>query len=148
MKTNRNQDLGKQIANLAALVKREINISTLKTGLPGSKGRIVHFLSARQGEDICQRDIEEEFNMRPASVSELLKGLEDEGYISRTSSLQDARKKFIHLTFKSEAISRQAHKDLSHIEEILKQNISLDDLETFEKVILQMASNMTQTNHE
>lgn len=52
----------------------------------------------KTGENVCQRDIEKQLNLRPSSVSTLLSNLEKEGFIVRTVSDGDARTKYIRLT--------------------------------------------------
>ena len=56
------------------------------------------YLRTKEGKNVCQKDIEKHINLRASSVSTLLRGLEKNGFISRTQSVGDARTKFVKVT--------------------------------------------------
>lgn len=68
--------LGKEITSLSNQIKRHMGMLAAKTGIGSSQGRILHYIIAHQNEDVFQRQIEEEFTLRPASASGILKLLE------------------------------------------------------------------------
>lgn len=83
---------GRCISRLSNQIRRRLDSFAVKSGVSGSQGRVLHFVLA-QTEDVFQRDIEQEFNMRPPSATELLKMMEKNGLIRRESTAQDARLK-------------------------------------------------------
>ena len=75
------------------------------SGVSGSQARLLAVLSiVSMEQDIFQKDIEEEFGIRPSSVTGLLQALEQEGLISRESVSTDGRLKKIVLTGKAKEI--------------------------------------------
>ncbi|WP_294580256.1 MarR family winged helix-turn-helix transcriptional regulator [uncultured Thomasclavelia sp.] len=138
MKTN----YGRDISKLANQIKRQINLLITKIGLPGAQGRTLHFLAAHQDEDMYQKDIEEEFNLRPSTATGLLQALEKEGYIHRYSCKEDGRLKKIVLDKKADDIARQANDDLLRLEKKLLEGIDPQDLKVFERVLQQMFDNI------
>lgn len=61
-------------------------------------GRILGYLYFHPEQDVCQRDIEEIFNITRSSVTGLVKLMEQKGYILRQSVKGDARLKKLSLT--------------------------------------------------
>lgn len=50
-----------------------------------------------RGEKVCQRDVERETGLRPSSVSAMIANLEKAGFLSRASSEDDGRTKYLSL---------------------------------------------------
>lgn len=109
----------------------------------GSQGRTLHFLLA-QTEDVFQKDIEEEYGIRPSTATELLKQMEKNGLIIREAVSYDNRLKKIVLTNKALLYKDQVIQDLSMLEETLLKGISEEELKVFIKVIEKMTDNLSE----
>ncbi|WP_242945440.1 MarR family winged helix-turn-helix transcriptional regulator [Hespellia stercorisuis] len=109
----------------------------------GSQGRTLHFLLA-QTEDIFQKDIEEEYSIRPSTATELLKQMEKNGLIVRESVAYDNRLKKIVVTEKALSYKRQVVEDLTTLEETLVKDIPEADLQVFFRVIEKMMDNLSE----
>jgi MarR family transcriptional repressor of mepA len=133
---------GHEIMVLSSEIKRNINKRIISDGLSGSKGKVLHYIAAHKNENIYQKDIEDEFNLRAASATELLQSLEKSGYIHRESSSLDRRKKKIILKPEASELSLLAGKDLSALESDLISGIDNADLEIFRIVLGKMAENL------
>ena len=93
------------IIHLSRSIERLCDEASRATGVTGSQARLLVFLSIMSGEqDIFQKDIEEEFGIRPSSVTGLLQTLEQEGMITREAVSSDGRLKKIVLTGKAKEI--------------------------------------------
>lgn len=132
---------GRCISKLSNQIRRRLDAYSAKSGVSGSQGRVLHFALA-QSEDVFQRDIEQEFNMRPPSASELLKQMEKNGLIRRESMAQDARLKKIIVTEKAAGLVGQVFPDLDALERDLTRGISPEQLEVFFQVIGRMSENL------
>lgn len=133
--------VGRCISKLSNQIRRRLDALSAKSGVSGSQGRILHFVLA-QSEDVFQRDLEQEFNMRPPSATELLKVMEKNGLIRRESTAQDARLKKIIVTEKAAGLVGQVFPDLEALERDLTKGISPEQLEVFFQVIGQMSENL------
>lgn len=109
----------------------------------GSQGRTLHFLLA-QTEDVFQKDIEEEYSIRPSTATELLKQMEKNGLIVREPVAYDNRLKKIVVTDKALLYKQQVIEDLTALEETLVKGISEADLQVFFKVIEKMMDNLSE----
>lgn len=134
---------GRCISKLSNQIRRRLDAFSAKSGVSGSQGRVLHFILA-QPEDVFQRDIEQEFNMRPPSASELLKQMEKNGLIRRESMAQDARLKKIIVTEKAAGLIGQVFPDLEALEQDLTKGISPEQLEVFFQVIGRMSENLSE----
>ena len=95
----KHRDLIGTIFYMARRIERMADRQARISGVSGSQARLLAFLSiVSMEQDIFQKDIEEEFGIRPSSVTGLLQALEQEGLISRESVSTDGRLKKIVLT--------------------------------------------------
>ncbi len=137
-------NVGKEITNLSNQIKRNMGILSKRTGLTGTQGHVLHFIIAKQQDGLIQRDIEEEFNLRPATASGILKNLERDGYIIRTPSKDDARHKQITLDKKSLEISSKICEEIANFDRQLTSNLSQEELKTIISLLGRISSNIPQ----
>lgn len=90
---------GHDISKLSNKIRRKMDAFSTKESFSGSQGRVLHFLLA-QTEDVFQKDIEEEYSLRPPTATALLKKMEENGLIFRESLPNDGRMKKIVVTEK------------------------------------------------
>ena len=132
----------KYILGLANRIRRIYNISTDNNGV---QTRILHFLLANYSDrDIYQKDIEEELNIRSASISVLLKKLEGEKMVVREKVSHDDRLKKICPTPASIKMKGQVEKDIQIVENQLISGISEEELNIFFKVVQKMMENTSK----
>ena len=114
-------------------------------------GRLIHILShtmkrhnpaeVMENEDLYQKDIEEEFQIRKPTVTGILKLMEKNGYIYRESAKQDARLKQIIPTEKAEKIRPAILKSIEEGEAKMLRGIPKEDVELCKQVLWQMYEN-------
>lgn len=139
------QDVGFAVRKLSNLIKRDVEKSKLKLGLDpvgGVNGWAIGFLYANREKDIFQKDFEEQFSIRRSTASNILKTMEQKGFIERISVESDARLKKIVLTEKAIEIHKKIMEDIKFREERLCKGVSETDLEVFFKVMKQFSANM------
>lgn len=132
---------GRCIGNLSNLIRRRLDSFSTKRGVSGSQGRVLHFILA-QTDDIFQKDVELEFNLRPPSATQLLKLMEKNGLIRRESVSEDARLKKIIVTEKASALIGAVIPDLEEMERDLTRGITQEQLDVFFEVVERMTKNM------
>lgn len=130
------------VSKLSNKLRRKLDMLSSRKEFSGSQGRILHFLLA-QSEDIFQKDIEEEYSIRPSSATELLKQMEKNGLIVREPVSYDNRLKKIVLTDKALLYKHQVVDDLTGLEETLIKDIPEEKLNVFFEVIEKMMDNLS-----
>ncbi|MGN0969776.1 MAG: MarR family winged helix-turn-helix transcriptional regulator [Evtepia sp.] len=131
------------VGKLSNKLRRKLDMLSSRAEFSGSQGRTLHFLLA-QTEDVFQKDIEEEYSIRPSTATELLKQMEKNGLILRQPVPYDNRLKRIVLTDKALTYRQQVVEDLTALEETLVSGISEEDLEVFFNVIEKMMDNLSE----
>ena len=128
-------------SKLSNKLRRKIDAFSSKKNFSGSQGRVLHFLLAQTGE-IFQKDIEEEYGLRPPTATELLKKMEQNGLIHREATASDARLKRIVVSKKAMQYKDIVIEDITNLENELTKDISKDEMDIFFKVINKMLENI------
>lgn len=110
-----------------------------------SHGWVLGYLCRNKDKDIYQKDLEKEFNLSRATVTKILKLLEERGCIERQSVDFDARLKKIILLEKGIMIHKMSYDDVIMTENLMAKNISKEDLEVFNRVMEQVMKNLSQS---
>lgn len=122
------------VSKLSNKLRRKLDMLSSRNEFSGSQGRALHFLLAQTG-DIFQKDIEEEYSIRPSTATELLKQMEKNGLLIREPAPYDNRLKRIVLTDKALVYKDQVVEELTDLEETLVRGIPEEKLEVFFEVI-------------
>lgn len=130
------------IGKLSNQIRRRIDALASKGAFSGAQGRALHFILS-QPEELFQKDIEEEFGLRPSTATELLKKMEQNGLIRRETSGYDGRRKRIIASSKAVQYKDQVMEGLEQLEEDLTRGISEEDMDTFYRVIDKMLENVS-----
>ena len=126
------RNLGRKIRVLSNQIKRKVEKELADQGIkvPSTQSRIIGFLYTESFKrDIFQKDIEEEFEIRRSSVTNILQLMDKNGYINRISVAEDARLKKLVLTDKGLEIQQAVAKVLEEAENSLKTVYSDEELE-------------------
>lgn len=104
--------------------------------------RIMEYLIENQGKDIYQRDLEDVFKVRRASISGVLQTMEKRGLVKKVISKEDGRANKIILT--QMAIKKQKEVSIAfmELEKKLTKNIDKEKMELFHEIIKQMKNNI------
>jgi len=130
------------ISKLSNKLRRKIDAFSSRKSFSGSQGRVLHFILA-QNNDVFQKDIEEEFSLRPPTATELLKKMEKNGLIFREAIASDARMKRIVVSEKALQYKDMVIADITALEDELTKDISQNELAIFFKVIEKMLDNIS-----
>lgn len=112
------------------------------TQITSIQGFILHYIIIEsEARDIFPKDLEEFLEIKGSSVTSLISNLERNGYLRRESLDSDRRYKKLVLTEQTLAIKDDITSRVNEYMHSMFAGISEDDLEVFEKVILQMTEN-------
>lgn len=106
--------------------------------------QIIKYILKHDGKTIYQRDLEEVFNLRRATISGILKTMEKNNVIIRVCDPNDARGKIVILSDDAKKFIKEKETLFKKIETVLKKDISKEELEIFYKVILKMRDNINR----
>lgn len=140
-----NKRLFGKICYLQRQLYREINRELAEQGITPVKLQTLIYLvkNERVNNEVCQRDIERELNLRPSSVSALLKSLERDEYLIRTFRDGDARTKYLELTEKGRKLCKDNKLFMEKCDETVQSALSdkeQDELQNLlEKIIAKIS---------
>jgi len=138
------ETVGRSVGILSNLIRRHFSTFSFHDTLSGAQGKTLHFILVRSSEgDVFQKDVEEEYSLRPPTATKLLKEMEKNGLIRRETVPYDARLKRIVATEKALQYQELIRESLEETESRLTSGISEEDLDTFFHVIRQMIRNMS-----
>lgn len=129
---------------LSNLIRRHFSTFSFHDTLSPAQGKALHFILARSMDtDVFQKDVEEEYSLRPPTATKILKDMEKNGLIRRETVPYDARLKRIVVTEKGLQYQGMIRESLEETERRLTEGITEDDLATFFRVISRMIRNMS-----
>lgn len=145
--------LGFELHRASRMVKRYIDSDTNKLyvdKMTGTHGWAVGYFYSNKDRDIFQRDLEQEFDIRRSTASNILSLMEKNGLIKRESVPYDARLKKITLTDKAVEIQNKIDDNFERLELTMRQGISDEELNTFYNVLDKICNNLerTDTNYD
>ena len=114
--------------------------------LPRTQGMIIGFLMDNVERDIFQKDIEAHFDLKGATVTNMLKSLEKNGYIVRTPMENDARLKRIELTQKALDHENRVRENIMGIEEAMHEGFSKEEFNMMLGFLDRVIDNMEKLN--
>lgn len=127
-----NKRIGQKIFATGNKLRRVLNKQLLEFGVSGVQSRTLNFIHRHSKyHDVFQKNIECFLSIRSSTATELVKGLIDQGFIVRTRSQVDKRKKRLELTEKGIAVAEETIKILTDIEQEFIKTISKDKYDEF-----------------
>ncbi len=138
-----NDDVGKQIQMLSRKIKRNLDSTFLSYGVTGVQGRILKFIynKSKKGK-VYAKDIENEFDMRRATIAGIIQLMENNNLIERKSAGEDARMKEIVMTEKALNIVNNINSSIKNMEKKLKKDISKEEMSTFLDTLNKISNNI------
>ena len=125
------ETFGRSIGMLSNLIRRHFSTFSFHDTLSPAQGKTLHFILARSMDtDVFQKDVEEEYSLRPPTATKILKDMEKNGLIRRETVPYDARLKRIVETKKGKKNQGMNRESREEKERRLTEKITEDDLTT------------------
>ncbi|MDD7403627.1 MAG: MarR family winged helix-turn-helix transcriptional regulator [Butyribacter sp.] len=135
--------LGIEIRILSNLIYHKMNQITTETdNLTVHQCFILQYLAQNKDKENYQKDIEELFSIKRSTANQMLRTLENRGYISRETSAQDSRKNIITLTEEGSVSSEHLTQHMYQFMKKLHGDISSEELEQFEETLKKLWHNI------
>lgn len=137
--------VGFEIKTVHNLLKRDfeklLNNEKMKN-ITGVQKWVIGYLSEHEGEDVFQRDLEDEFSIRRSTATGILQLMEKNDLIVRVPVSYDARLKKLVLTQKALDIQYEINREIQAHDKKLRNGISEEELEVFFKVMNKIKRNL------
>ena len=122
------EHFGALVNQTARVVRRALDAritADVSPELSGARGMVLGDIvrANRSGRDVYQRDIEQWFNIRRSSVTAMLQGLEQDGFITRCAVEKDARLTRLVATEKGRACHAEIEACIARFEDDLQAGI-------------------------
>lgn len=139
--------IGFQMKSINNLIRRRLDVRFTEAGLNelcGMQGPMIGYIYNRsKTQDIFQKDIEKEFNIRRSTATVMLQNLEQKGLIVRQMVDYDARLKKILLTEKATEYHLHVREQIDAFHEELENGITEEEKEEFFRILEKIKSNLT-----
>ena len=126
--------VGFEIKRMDNLLKRRINVMVKKNGIDEitmMHSFIIHYIYDNRERDIYQKDIEKVFHMNRSTITNMVKYLEEQGYITRRQVPSDARLKKLGLTEKGERLHQIIGEAIHETEKKMQNALTTQEKEQF-----------------
>ena len=134
---------GKKINQISNRLRRRSRAIQETIGISGAQGNILNYILVEsQNRSVYQKDIEEEFGLRPSTATEALKSLEKNELIRREPDPEDGRYKKIVFTEKAEQIEVVLRSEIEESEEILLRGVTEKEQQEFLRIAEKMLQNL------
>lgn len=143
------KNIGFNIRRLSNYIRRDIEKSSAsgKIVLPkGVNGWAINYFYDNRDKEVFQRDFENRFSIRRSTASNILKTMEQNGFIQRVSVESDARLKRIILTDKAIKIHEEIMRDIKRRELKLRKGISEEEIDQFLSMVNRFIANLEDKN--
>ena len=138
-----NEEVGKYVHMLSRQLKMKLDGAIAKYGITGTQAGIIRFIYDKsKSKDIFAKDIEEEFEIKGASVTGILQLMERKELIVRVPVDKDARFKKLVLTKKALKLREDIEVDFNEVEKNMKNGINNDEIKLFLSLIKKMLNNL------
>lgn len=132
-----------EIAYLNSRIRRYIfSVTTLNRVLNMSQMTLLVYLIRHDGEQVCQKDLENELALKKASITGLIDRLTEKGYLSREQAEDDRRKNYIRLTQKALNYKEEIYAKFQELDEMLKKDFTPEEMEMFYQISEKMEKNL------
>lgn len=149
----KDRKLGFELHRASRMVKRYIDSDAARIyeeKMTITHGWAVGYFYNNRDRDIFQKDLEQEFDIRRSTASNILSLMEKNGLIKRQGVPNDARLKKITLTDKAIEVQKRIEENFDKMEITMRKGISDDELEIFFNVLDKICNNLERndTNYD
>lgn len=136
-------EMGKMINKISNRLRRRSAAIQESVGLSGAQCNVLDYiLIESMSHPVYQKEIEQEFGLRPSTATEALKQLESKELIRREPDAKDARYKKIIFTPKANEIKAIMRNQIETSEALLLQGLTQKEIDTFLKIASKMLENL------
>ena len=132
----RTMTLGQLMGQVCRLSGDRMRVVMERIGLHRGQGLVLLHLWHRDG--MAQQEIARAKHVSPASVTNMLKRMERDGWIERRRDPQDERVMRVYLTEKAQAVREEAHASFHQIDDEIAGALTEDERTEFRRLLLKV----------
>ncbi len=111
-------------------------------GLTPAQLFVLHYIAKHQGENICHRNIEKQFELTHATVSGIISRLEQKGFINCYADENDRRFRNIIITDKAKCVENEMKRHIELYEAQLVKGFSEEEKRLLISFIIRLLENI------
>ena len=135
-------ETGKIINCISNRLRNRSQAVHMELGIGSAQGKVLNYILVEsENHSVYQKEIEEEFGLRPSTATETLKNLEQAELICRVPESEDGRYKKIVFTEQARKIEHILRKEITESEELLLQGITEEERKEFLRIAEKMLRN-------
>ena len=138
------QPIGFMIKQINNVYEKELNEKLRQIGITASQCAVLDYLFHTSKEEISQRDVEKNLNLKNPTVTGILKRLDEKGYILCVPNAGDKRKKNIYLTEKAYDIQRRMEADRRKLDRELTRGMTKREVEALRRNLEKLLYNIAE----
>ena len=122
--------------------RNQVNQRTRNLELTSTQIEILLYLATRQQEHVSLKEIASFMELSHPTVIEVIKRLEQKGYVLNTPDQKDRRCRNIQLTEKAFALQKEIKIYRDEMDELLLDKVDQKEVEQLRKILLHMLKNL------
>ena len=135
------QSLTYLLRKIVIKTKRQADSFVAEYGLTAQQGRTIDFIASHEQAGVIQQDIARMFGLQKATITSLIQGLEQKGYIERRASPTDDRKKMLYVLEKGRVLIEQFLQTAEQVEAELLKPLTLQERRTLASLLHKIDKN-------
>lgn len=140
----RGRPMGFLIKQINNVFEKELNERLKDIGITSSQCAVLDYLFHTSKEEVSQRDVEKNLNLKNPTVTGILRRLDEKGYILCVPNAHDKRKKNIYLTEKAYDIQRRMEADRRKLDRELTRGLTKREVEALRKNLEKLLYNIAE----
>lgn len=139
--------LGLDIEKIDRIISRDMDANIMQAvgdKVTVSQAYVIDFMINTDKEDIFQKDLEKQFDLKRAAISLMLNNMEKNDLIKRVPVSEDARLKKLVLTEKSIALADTITTAIDEIENTLLEDLTQEEIDNFYTVLNKMRNSLSK----
>ena len=138
----RGHPVGFLIKQINNVYEKDLNERLRKLGITSSQCAVLDYLFCTSKEEVSQRDVEKNLNLKNPTVTGILKRLDEKGYILCVPNAHDKRKNNIYLTEKAYDIRGRMDIDRRKLDRELMRGMTKREKDALRKSLEKLLYNI------
>ncbi|WP_413408556.1 MarR family winged helix-turn-helix transcriptional regulator [Paenibacillus amylolyticus] len=119
-------------------LKKRADESIKELGLSSQQGKVIAYIYENQDNHIIQKDLADRFHLRGASVTSMLQGLEQKGFIERKIPANNERQKNIYVLPKAVDLIEDFNNSFQKVEDEIVQALNDEEKQILKKLLIRI----------
>ncbi|MFC6650653.1 MarR family winged helix-turn-helix transcriptional regulator [Paenibacillus rhizoplanae] len=119
-------------------LKKRADESIKEQGLNAQQGKVIDYIYQNQNNHIIQKNLADRFQLRGASITTMLQGLEQKGFIERKIPANNERQKNIYVLPKAVELIEEFQDSFRKVEEEIVQILTEEEKQILKEILIKI----------